>query len=113
MNISELAKDWSGENGRDNFKKAKDQAPSWDDHEAVIKELREEAKVVRAKLKEATSDLNSVNNAIAFEALNGSLTEEKLESLGKYRENAQKSEHTHHRELYYIKEAIRTVTASW
>ena len=113
MNISELAKDWSGENGRDNFKKAKDQAPSWEDYQAVIKELRAEAKVARAKLKEANAHYNDINDTIAVAVFNDSLNDGMKERLKTMRKEAYNLAQQKHRELYWIKEAIKIAKKSW
>ena len=113
MSISELAKNWAGKNGQDNFKKAKGETYTFEDSEVIVKELGQEANVIRAKLKEATADLNDVNNTIAYKALNGSLDEETSERLGKCRENAQKSSDALLSDLYDIKEAMKIAIASW
>ena len=109
MSISELAKNWSGKNGRDFFKTARQEINDWEQCEAIEKELRAEAKVPRAKLKEADDYYNRINEYIAWRAIDGSLTEEKLQELAKEREDNRVVARQQFSDLYDIKEAIKEV----
>ena len=109
MNISELARNWSGKNGQDFFKTARQEIDTWEDYQAIIKHLREEEEVIGEKLKEATDEFNDVNNMIAYKALIGSLDQESSARLGKRREVAGIGSQQHSMELCYIEEAIKMV----
>ena len=88
MSISEIAKKWSGNTAVDNFMKAKGEVLTWEDYQVVIKVLRAEAKVATAKLKEATDDLNDINDTIAVALFNDSLNDGMKERLKTMRKEA-------------------------